>query len=188
MPGKLLSLLISFLQIGLFSIGGGYATIPLIQEQVVEAHKWLTFREFTDIITISQMTPGPLAVNTSTFVGMRIAGLAGSLTATFGCVISGFAISICLYRFFTVHRGSSIILNALNGLKSAAAGLIAASAAVIMMIALLGTSDLSSGSVQFNTIGAIIAAAALIGCRKLKMNPTLVIALSGAAGFILYYL
>ena len=63
-------LLISFLQIGAFSIGGGYATLPLIQEQIVELHQWLTYKEFTDIITISQMTPGPLAVNGSTFVGL----------------------------------------------------------------------------------------------------------------------
>ena len=97
-------LLISFLQIGLFSVGGGYATIPLIQEQVVNIHKWLTFQEFTDIITISQMTPGPLAVNTSTFVGIRIAGIPGAIIATFGCVISGFIISIALYNFFNKYR------------------------------------------------------------------------------------
>ena len=67
----MLELLISFLYVGLFSIGGGYATLPLIQEQIVELHGWLSYKEFTDIITISQMTPGPLAVNGSTFVGLR---------------------------------------------------------------------------------------------------------------------
>jgi chromate transporter len=70
----MMDLFIRFFQIGLFSIGGGYAIIPLIQEQVVHAYNWLTVQEYTDIITISQMTPGPLVVNTASFVGIRIAG------------------------------------------------------------------------------------------------------------------
>ena len=76
-----------FLKIGLLSIGGGYAVIPLIQEQVVEKTGWVSEKMFTDIITISQMTPGPLAVNTSTFVGLQIGGTAGALAATAGCIL-----------------------------------------------------------------------------------------------------
>ena len=75
-------LLLEFLQIGLFSIGGGYAVIPLIKEHAVDLKGWLSIQEFTDIITISQMTPGPLAVNTSTFVGLQTGGLAGAAAAT----------------------------------------------------------------------------------------------------------
>ena len=75
---SLLRLFFAFFQIGLFSIGGGYAIIPMISEQVVQSQHWLSAQEFTDIITISQMTPGPLAVNTSTFVGMRVAGIPGA--------------------------------------------------------------------------------------------------------------
>ena len=72
-----LKLFLSFLQIGLFSFGGGYAAMPLIQDQVVSQHGWLTMTEFTDLITISQMTPGPIAVNAATFVGSKIAGVPG---------------------------------------------------------------------------------------------------------------
>ena len=72
-----LKLFLSFLQIGLFSFGGGYAAMPLIQEQVVTQHGWLTMTEFTDLITISQMTPGPIAINAATFVGSKIAGVPG---------------------------------------------------------------------------------------------------------------
>ena len=79
-----LQLLWSFLQVGLFSIGGGYAAMPLIQNQVVTSHAWLTMREFTDLITIAEMTPGPIAVNSATFVGIRIAGVPGALVATLG--------------------------------------------------------------------------------------------------------
>ena len=82
-----LQLFLSFLQIGAFSFGGGYAAMPLIQNQVVQLHPWLTQSEFTDLITISQMTPGPIAVNSATFVGTRIAGMPGALVATFGCVL-----------------------------------------------------------------------------------------------------
>ena len=82
-----LELFWSFFQIGLFSIGGGYAAMPLIQHQVVELHPWLTLEQFSDIITISQMTPGPIAINSATFVGLQLGGLPGALVATAGCVL-----------------------------------------------------------------------------------------------------
>ncbi len=77
-----LQLFLSFLQIGAFSFGGGYAAMPLIQNQIVDLHHWMNIEEFADIITISQMTPGPIAVNSATFVGLRIGGLAGAIIAT----------------------------------------------------------------------------------------------------------
>ena len=83
---QLLMLFWSFFQVGLFSFGGGMASLPLIQEQVVDTHAWLTLSEFSDLVTIAEMTPGPLAVNAATFVGIRIAGIPGALLATFGCI------------------------------------------------------------------------------------------------------
>ena len=82
-----LELLWSFFQIGLFSIGGGYAAMPLIQHQAIDIHGWLTMQSFSDIMTISQMTPGPIAINAATFVGIQVAGIPGALVATFGCVL-----------------------------------------------------------------------------------------------------
>ena len=104
MSKAILKLFTTFLHIGLLSIGGGYAIIPLIQEQVVNSHNWLTPQEYTDIITISQMTPGPLVVNTATFVGIRIAGIAGGIAATLGRIFSGFILSISLYNFFKKYN------------------------------------------------------------------------------------
>ncbi len=95
------NLFLTFFRIGLMSIGGGYAVIPLIREQVVEKNGWISEKMFTDILTISQMTPGPLAVNTSTFVGLQIGGVKGALSATIGCVLCGTVISLLLYRFFS---------------------------------------------------------------------------------------
>lgn len=187
MWGLILILLISFLQIGLFSIGGGYATIPLIQEQVVNIHKWLTFQEFTDIITISQMTPGPLAVNTSTFVGIRIAGIPGAITATFGCIISGFVISIILYNFFNKYRKIETVLNILSGLRAVSVGLIASSASTIILIAFGGISKLEEvEKININIVAVVIFITSIFLLRKFKINPMLLMILSGAAGFFLY--
>ncbi|MEI3521698.1 MAG: chromate transporter [Anaerosacchariphilus sp.] len=83
----LLELFFSFLQIGAFSFGGGYAAMPLIQAQVVTKYHWLSMAEFTDLITISQMTPGPIAINSATFVGIKISGVPGALVATMGCIL-----------------------------------------------------------------------------------------------------
>ena len=128
-------LLLEFLQIGLFSIGGGYAVIPLIKEHAVDLKGWLSIQEFTDIITISQMTPGPLAVNTSTFVGLQTGGLAGAAAATLGCVFSGFVISLILCRCFERYRQSAYGQQILKGLKAASIGLILSAAMTIFVIA-----------------------------------------------------
>ena len=96
----LLKLFFSFIQVGLFSVGGGYAAMPLIQGQVVTLHGWLTKSEFTDLITISQMTPGPIAVNSATFVGMKIAGIPGAVVATAGCILPSCVIVTILARLY----------------------------------------------------------------------------------------
>ena len=98
-----LELLVSFIQIGLFSIGGGYAAMPLIQHQVVDLHGWLTMTQLGDIIAIAEMTPGPIAINAATFVGIRVGGLPGALVATLGsvlpsCVIVTFIATYILYK------------------------------------------------------------------------------------------
>lgn len=175
MLNTLWTLLTSFLQIGLFSIGGGYATIPLIEEQVVTLHQWLSSQEFLDIITISQMTPGPLAVNTSTFVGLRIAGLWGAVVATVGCVSSGITISLLLYRFFTRHRDSARIFSILCGLRSASTGLIASAAVSLVLLALQPAAGIDAAAL-------IAFALSMAALRKLRWNPILLIFLTGVLG------
>ena len=112
----LLQLFWSFFQVGLFSFGGGYAAMPLIQAQVVDLHGWLNMTEFADIITISQMTPGPIAINSATFVGMRIAGVAGALVATVGCVLPSCIVSLLLAKLYLKYRSLDLIHGALGGL------------------------------------------------------------------------
>ena len=168
----ILELFFTFLKIGLFSIGGGYATLPLIQQQAVVVHPWLTLQEFTDIITLSQMTPGPLAVNTSTFVGMRLAGMAGAIAATGGCVLCGILISLGLQRFFRRNGDQKAVLHLLETLKSASVGLIAASA--------------WKQPLQFNGTALILFALSLAAIVKGKLGPVPLLILSALAGCFLY--
>ena len=155
----ILELFFTFLKIGLFSIGGGYATLPLIQQQAVVVHPWLTLQEFTDIITLSQMTPGPLAVNTSTFVGLQ--------------------------RFFRRNGEQKAVLHLLETLKSASVGLIAASAATIVLIALFGVSSWKQ-PLQFNGTALILFALSLAAIVKGKLGPVPLLILSALAGCFLY--
>ncbi len=193
----ILELLLEFLQIGLFSIGGGYAVIPLIQEHVVNLKGWLSIQEFTDIITISQMTPGPLAVNTSTFVGLQTGELPGAVAATIGCVFSGFIISLVLCRCFDKYKQSHYGQSILKSLKAASVGLILSAAMTILVIAfasngadLAGSADsikkLSETVKNLNVTAAAIFTAAMILLRKIRLNPVFVMALCGIVGGIVY--
>lgn len=104
-----LQLFLSFLQVGMFSIGGGYAAIPLIRDQIVTSHAWLTMNEFTDLITIAEMTPGPIAVNSATFVGIRIAGPLGAVIATLGCITPSLLIvSLLAYIYYRYKNVSAL--------------------------------------------------------------------------------
>lgn len=177
----------TFLKIGLFSIGGGYAIIPLIQEQVVNQQGWLSEKVFTDIITISQMTPGPLAVNTSTFVGMQIDGVTGAIVATVGCILGGCVISISLYQFFQKHHGSLYVSKALEGLKASSVGLIMSAGFTILLLTFFEASELSSDLFStFDWKAVILFLVSLVVLRKFKPNPILLMSLAGVVGFFIY--
>lgn len=180
----ILELFFTFLKIGLFSIGGGYAVMPLIQEQVVEEAGWITEKMFTDIITISQMTPGPIAVNTSTFVGLQIAGIGGAVAATFGCVLCGITISLMLHCFFQRHKKSPYVFEVLSGLKSASLGLIISAAVTIVLLALFGTSTINWETFDWGAVA--IFSSMLLVMRKWKINPIWLMIISGGIGAVLY--
>jgi chromate transporter len=175
-----------FIKIGLCSIGGGYAVLPLIQEEIVKNCGWLTEIEFTDILTISQMTPGPLAVNASTFAGIRLGGPFGGAAATVGCILPGVVTALCLYLFFQRHGDSGPVRSVLAGLKAASAGLIAAAAGNILLLVLWGVMEWESVTWAVDLAGAAIFAAALYLARKHRVPMMPLLLLSGAAGLFLY--
>lgn len=176
----------SFFQVGLFSFGGGMAAMPLIQSQVVDQHKWLTMMEFTDLITIAEMTPGPIAINSATFVGMRIAGFPGALMATLGCVIPSAIIVSTLAWLYYKYRNLAVIQGILSGLRPAVVALIASAGVSIFVLAVWGEIGFTMDGSSLNYISILLFSCAVIVLRKRKTNPIYVMLGTGIAGGILY--
>ena len=182
----LLELFWSFFQIGMFSIGGGMAAIPLIQNQVVDLHQWLTLSEFTDLITISEMTPGPIAINSSTFVGTSIAGIPGALVATLGCIIPSCIIVSFLAWLYYKYKEMTVIQGILSGLRPAVVAMIASAGLAIFAMAIWGESGISADSQSINYISLIIFGVVVFILRKWKPNPIYVMLGSGVIGGAIY--
>lgn len=178
----------SFFQIGLFSIGGGYAAMPLIQNQVVNTHSWLTMTQFADIVTIAEMTPGPIAINSATFVGTLIAGLPGAIIATIGCVFPSCIIVLSLAFIYYRYRSSNIVQGILSGLRPAVIAMIASAGISLFFTAICNSTTLPSSLSSIDVVSLIIFSVALIILRIWKVNPIKAMVGSGLAGLILFYL
>ncbi len=182
-----LELFINFLKIGAFTFGGGYAMLPLIQEQVM-AHGWLTEEELINFIAVSESTPGPFAINISTYVGMETGGLFGAFCATLGVVFPSFAIILIIAKCFEHFQESKIIKGCMAGLKPAVIGLIAA-AVVSTGKTVLFPSGMSISSLL--SVSCMIPAFIFVGMLILtlkKVHPVIIIILSGIIGIGAGYL
>ena len=179
-------LLWSFFQIGLFSIGGGYAAMPLIQHQVVDLHPWLTMTQFADIMTIAEMTPGPIAINSATFVGIQVAGLPGALVATLGCILPSCIIVMALaYRYYR-YKGLSMVQGILSGLRPAVVAMITSAGISLLILSLYGAQELPADLSGVDWISMGIFTVAILILRRWKVNPIWIMAGAGAAGVLLY--
>jgi chromate transporter len=162
-----------FLKIGLFSFGGGNAILPLIRQEAV-SNGWLTSREFTDLVAVSQATPGPIAINGATYVGYKAGGILGSILATIGVVLPTFIIMLIFTRFFLKFRDNKYVKYIFIGLIPATIGLMAAAPFLV-----------SSGSfIDYKSI--IIFAVVVFASFKYKADPVLLTIAAGIAGLILY--
>jgi len=179
-----LQLFYVFFQIGLFGFGGGYAMLSLIQGEVVSHYEWLTAQEFTDIVAISQMTPGPIGINSATYVGFSATGSVwGSIVATFAVTLPSFILMLTISKFFLKYQKHPIVAAIFAGLRPAVVGLIAAAALVLM-----NTENFSSPNenlYQF-IISCLLFVSAFIATYKFKMNPILLIIVCGFIGLIVY--
>lgn len=182
----LLKLFWSFFQIGLFSIGGGYAAMPLIQNQVVTIHGWLSMNEFADVVTISQMTPGPIAINAATFVGTRIAGLPGAIIATIGCVFPSCIIVLTLAYVYYKYRGLSTVQGILSGLRPAVIAMIGSAGLTLVILALWNGKGASTKIDNIDFLSVAIFSIAIIILRKWKVNPIMVMMGAGIIGLCVY--
>ena len=187
-----LQLFISFLQIGAFSFGGGYAAMPLIQNQVVQVHPWLSQSEFIDLLTISQMTPGPIAVNSATFVGMRIAGMKGAIVATAGCVLPSCILVTLLAKIYLKYQDLSLLQGILRTLRPAVIAMIGAAGISILVNAFFDENFVFITALQLLDNVSIQAVGIFIGSlillRYLKINAIYVMLLSGIAEVVLQLL
>lgn len=181
-----LELLWSFVQIGLFSIGGGYAAMPLIQHQVVEVHPWLTMTQFADIMTIAEMTPGPIAINSATFVGIQVAGIPGAVVATLGCILPSCVIVTFLAYVYYRFRDLKMVQGILGGLRPAVVAMIASAGISLMALSFFGERSLPGDWSGVNYISVFIFLAGFATLRKCKANPVYVMAGAGVLGVLLY--
>lgn len=184
-----LQLFYTFFKIGLFGFGGGYAMLSLIQGEVVTRHEWLTTREFTDVVALSQMTPGPIGINSATYVGYTsiinagyssTMAILGSVIATLAVVLPSFILMITISKFFLKYQKHPAIETVFKGLRPAVVGLLAAAALVLM-----NEENFGSDTKQI-IISIILFIATFISSYKFKKNPILLIIISGIIGFLIY--
>ncbi|WP_243109377.1 chromate transporter [Anaerophilus nitritogenes] len=164
----------TFIKIGAFSFGGGLAMLPFIEKEIVYNHQWITSEEFVDIIAIAQMTPGPIAINSSTFVGYKVQGIIGAMVGSIGIVIPSFILIIILAKYFTNMKDNKATKAVFKGIRPAVLGLILSAAISVGKTALL---DMKS---------VLIALIVLFLLKKVNLHPILAIVVAGIMGAILY--
>lgn len=176
------TLFLSFIQVGLFSVGGGYAAIPLIQNQIVDVHGLMTLSEFTDLITIAEMTPGPISINSATFVGMRIAGPMGAILCTLGCILPPFIICLTLAYFYYKYRHFTGVQTVLSALRPAVVALIANAGIAILLLGIFQSGKYDIVLSNFRWLEFTLFCGCLYILRKYKTSAIAIIFGSGVVG------
>ncbi|MDR2682520.1 MAG: chromate transporter [Dysgonamonadaceae bacterium] len=169
-------LFVTYFKIGLFGFGGGYAMLSLIQHEVVERHQWLTAAEFTDIVAISQMTPGPIGINSATYIGYTVTGgVWGAVVATLAVCLPSFVIVLLIAGSYRKFRSNRYVNDAFKGLRPVVTGLIAAAALLLMN---------RENFVDYKSL--IIFGIAFLLTMFTRLHPILLIVLAGGVGLVLY--
>ncbi|QRG86830.1 chromate transporter [Bulleidia sp. zg-1006] len=182
-----IEMFLTYFQIGLFSFGGGYAAMPLIQSLVVEGKKWLTFSEYSDLVTIAEMTPGPIAVNSATFVGQKIAGMPGAIVCTLGCITPSLLIVLLLAWAYKKYRGLSIVRNILEEVRLAVIAMIAGVGITILLLSCFKIHSLwqiTNADIQW--VELVLFVVSLILLRKKKVGPVQIIFGTAVIGTFVY--
>ncbi len=179
-----LQLFYTFFKIGLFGFGGGYAMLSLIQGEVVTRYGWLTPQEFTDIVAVSQMTPGPIGINSATYVGFTATGSVwGSVVATFAVVLPSFILMLTISKFFLKYQKHPLVEAVFKGLRPAVVGLLASAALVLMNAENFGS---PSDDLYSFIVSCLLFIITFVGTRRYKLNPIGMIVACGIAGLLLY--
>ena len=190
----LLQLFYTFLKVGLFSFGGGYGMLSVVQGEIVTRHAWLTSAQFTDIVAVSQMTPGPIGINSATYVGYTAAlnatgssavAVAGSLLASLAVMLPSFVIMLTISRYFMKYCKHPMIESVFAVLRPAVVGLIASAALLLMTEENFGS--LEESPLQF-AVSVLLFAGAFVATRWFKLSPILIVVIAGTLGGIFYTL
>ncbi|MEG1016423.1 MAG: chromate transporter [Oscillospiraceae bacterium] len=181
-----LELFLTFLKIGAFTFGGGYAMLPLIQTEVLNKG-WMTMAELVNFIAVSESTPGPFAVNISTYVGATTAGPLGAFCATLGVVLPSFVIILLVAKFFTAFRKSKIVDGCMSGLKPAVIGMIASAAVSVGATAFFPNSFDVSYLLSYGFICSAVIFLLMLFLEYKKLHPILIITLSAVLGIATGY-
>ncbi|MCK9158921.1 MAG: chromate transporter [Bacteroidaceae bacterium] len=179
-----LQLFYTFFKIGLFGFGGGYAMLSLIQGEVVMRYGWLSTKEFTDIVAISQTTPGPIGINAATYVGYTATkSIWGAVTATGAVILPSFILMLWISKFLIRHRNNPVIESIFKGLRPAVVGLIASAALMLM-----NTENFSSPQTDMYSfiLSILFFVAAFVATKVYKVNPIYMILICGAAGYFCF--
>ncbi len=176
----ILKLFFAFFKIGLFTIGGGYAMLPLIRQEILR-YGWLTPEEFVDIVGIAEMTPGPIAVNAATFVGYRCVGFWGALTATLAVVLPSFISVLAVSKFWMRYQDNHKVQGFFAGVRPTVAGLVGAAA---LLLGLTTFQAINPGTVD--TATALIAAGVFVGIYFFKLDPIKILVASAVLGLIVF--
>lgn len=183
-----LKLFLTFLKIGLFSFGGGYAMIPLIQSEVI-SNGWIAFSTLIDFIAVSQSFPGPFAVNISTYIGSELAGLGGAISAVLGVVLPGFIITIIAANFFDKFKDNTLVKGAISGLKPVVIGLIASSALSLFLTVFLPDGYSLTLFTKASFYSSLFIFSISLSLSFKKLHPIAIICISAilgiASGYIL---
>lgn len=174
MPYLLLQMMFSFLKIGAFAFGGGYAILAFIYSEVVETHQWIDPESFVDIVAIAEMTPGPIAVNAATFVGYDMFGIGGGVLCTLCTLAVPFTLALIVSFYFSKFKETPLLRKSLLGIRPAVIGLIAAALVSVVEISVTTLWDIAFFAVAFLLVS------------KAKLNPILTLAVCGGLGAVVY--
>ena len=186
MTVSLFDIFISFIKIGALAFGGAYAAIPIVESEVVMIRGWMTYQEFTNLLTLDELTPGPILINSATFVGMKLGGVWGAIVATLGCIVPAVTISLILVLIYRKYKNLSIMQSIMNTLKCMAIALIASSFIKMFRTALFTDGVIAFSSIQWISIPLMVISFIIL--RRKKVNPILIMLACGSINLIVSFI
>lgn len=175
---SLFDIFLAFIKIGCLAFGGAYAAMPLIEQQIVDRTGWMTFQEFSDLIAIDELTPGPILINSATFIGMKLGGIPGAILATLGCILPACVVSLVLISIYRRYRKLKVIDEMMNCLKSMSVAMIFSTVLKVFLTTVFPESVYSLAGVDI--FGIVMIAVSYLLLKKYKVNPIIIMLGCGA--------